>query len=218
MKKKATLTAQLYQTPTLQNCRFSDMMLKANNLNQAGFEHWLLCQGMPFGSLKKWWGDHGQRDFPHEGIDLCLYSGVDAQIRRLDETNQVPALANGKVKAIFTDYLGRAIVLAHEIMSTDGQRLLSVYAHTAPMPHIRVGTAVKEGEIIANIADTRTSKAKIIPHLHFSLALGSPALTYESFVWNVMRRPDRVTLLDPLQFIPIPFRLGRTDDAHCLAL
>ena len=218
MKERTPLMNQLSRTPTLRNCRLHDMMLEVNKLNHAGFKHWRLCPGMQFNGLQKWWGDHGKRDFPHEGIDICLYRDVDGQIIRLDDTSQVPAISNGTVKAIFTDYLGQAVVLAHEKVNTAEQRLLSVYAHTTPLPHITVGSAVKEGEILATLADTRHSKAKIIPHLHFSLALASPALTYENFVWNVMRRPDRITLLDPLLFIQMPFRLGRTDDTYCLGL
>ena len=218
LKELTPLVGKLSRTPTLQNCRFSEMMLMANQLHLAGFKRWWLCPGMQFNSLHKWWGDHGQRDFPHEGIDICLFEDINGQIKRLDETGRVPAIANGVVKAIFTDYLGQAVILAHERVNNANQQLLSVYAHTAPLPHITVGSAVKQGEILATLADTRTSKAKIIPHLHFSLALASPAVSYEDFVWNVMRRPDRVILLDPVQFIQIPFRLGPTDHAYCLAL
>lgn len=218
MKAKTQRLSQLAQTPTLRECRFAELLLKVNDLNQAGFEKWLFCPGMPFNDLKKWWGDHGQRDFPHEGVDLCLYRGIDSHIRRLDATGRVPAMGDGAVKALFTDYLGKAIIIEHERLPAQNWRLLSIYAHTNPSPGIGIGANIKEGDIIATLADTRLSKANIIPHLHFTLALASPFLSYEDFVWNVIRDPDRITLLDPLSHIHLPYRMCAPDNPYCLGL
>jgi len=52
---------------------FSEMLSEENALDQSRFESWIFCHGMLFNSPDKWWGDHGSRDYPHEGIDLCLY-------------------------------------------------------------------------------------------------------------------------------------------------
>jgi hypothetical protein len=55
--------------------------------------------------------------------------------------------------------------------------------------------------VIATIADTRRSKARILPHLHLPLSRPSPDLIYENFVWDIMRDPERVTLMDPMGVI-----------------
>jgi murein DD-endopeptidase MepM/ murein hydrolase activator NlpD len=192
----------------LRKTRFTRMMIQANNLNPANFESWLFCQGMLFGSPDKWWGDHGLRDFPHEGIDFCLYSDPSGQICRLNEQTRIPVMHDGLVQAMFTDYLGQAIVIEHEYGHHQNGKFLTVYAHTNPQDGIRPGVAVNEGDIIATIADTKHSKAKILPHLHLSFGLPSPALRYDPFVWDIMRDAGRITLLDPFDAI----------DWHCLKL
>jgi murein DD-endopeptidase MepM/ murein hydrolase activator NlpD len=97
-------------------------------------------------------------------------------------------------------------------------RFLSVYAHTKPRADVKIGTMVKEGDIIAKIADTKKSKANIIPHLHFSLGLQSPSLSYDPFVWNIMRNPELITLLDPLKVIDWPYQQLDPENLYCLEL
>jgi murein DD-endopeptidase MepM/ murein hydrolase activator NlpD len=125
---------------------------------------------------------------------------------------------DGVVKAIFTDYLGKAVIIEHETPESRNARFLSVYAHTKPRADVKIGVMVKAGDIIANIADTRRSKAKIIPHLHFSLGLPSPSLTYDPFVWNLMRNPDLIMLLDPLVAIDWPYQQIEPENPYCLEL
>ena len=87
-----------------------------------------------------------------------------------------PVMQDGVVQAIFLDYLGKAMIIEHETPESENKRFLSVYAHTQPRAKIKIGMMVKEGDIIATLADTRKSKSKIIPHLHFSLGLPSSSL------------------------------------------
>jgi murein DD-endopeptidase MepM/ murein hydrolase activator NlpD len=185
----------------LKKTRFTAMLIEANGFNPDDFQGWAFCPGMRFDSPDKWWGDHGQRDFPHEGIDFCLYEDAAGNLARVDETTLVPAMHNGVVKALFADYLGQAVVVEHDSIRGGGGRFLSVYAHTEPRDGIQPGAVVREGDIIATIADTRRSKAKILPHLHFSLGRPSPGFVYEPFVWNIMRDPGRVTLVDPIDLV-----------------
>lgn len=194
------------------------MMIQVNNLNRADFECWVFCPGMLFGSPDKWWGDRGLRDFPHEGIDFCLYADRSGRIHRLNEQTRIPVMHDGVVRAMFSDYLGQAIVIEHENEHDPNEKFLSVYAHTNPQDGIRAGVAVNEGDIIATIADTKQSKAKILPHLHFSLGLPSPALGYDPFVWNIMRDADRVTLLNPFDAIDWPCRELDAENPGCLGL
>lgn len=204
------------ETPlSLQESRYSEMLVSINGLARQGFEDWFFCPGMLFNSTKKWWGDHGLRDFPHEGVDVCLYRDRSGLVQRLGENNRIPSIADGTVKAIFIDYLGQALIVEHEEPGSGDRRFLSIYAHTRPRAGIQVGTIVKRGEIIANLAGTRRAKTAILPHLHFSLALPSPSLTYDAFHWNVMRNPEMVRLLDPTKSIDFPHRVMATDDALC---
>lgn len=183
------------------------MLIEANGLDPDDFRGWAFCPGMCFHSPDKWWGDYGRRDFPHEGIDLCLYQDADGQVRRLGENTRIPVMHAGLVKALFTDYLGQAVILEHKNVPGASGKLLSVYAHTKPLAGIEPGVTVKAGEVIATIADTSRSKAKILPHLHLSCGYPTPDLIYEPFVWNSMRDPRQVVLFDPLGAIDWPYRV-----------
>ncbi len=179
------------------------------------FKRWTFCQGMLFKSPDKWWGDHGFRDFPHEGIDLCQYEDDSGTIRRLDHTTRIPVMHDGEVRAIFKDYLGQAVIIEHKHPAGISGNFMSVYAHTKPISGIEVGAGVKRGDIIATIAGTGHSKANILPHLHFSLGIPSKSLSYEGFVWNVMRDPEMVNLVDPLAVIDWPHYELNAESLEC---
>lgn len=188
----------------LPNTRFTAKLIEANRLDPRDFQCWVFCPGMLFNAPDKWWGDHGRRDFPHEGIDFCLYRDRSGQVLRLDHNTCIPAMHDGCVRALFSDYLGQAVVIEHENAPSGGGRTIAVYAHTKPRDNIQPGVVVKEGEIIATIAGTGRSNAKILPHLHFSLGQPSPDIVYQPFVWNQMRDPGQVTLLNPQSVIDWP--------------
>jgi murein DD-endopeptidase MepM/ murein hydrolase activator NlpD len=218
MNRKDSLNSHPMKTVALKKTRFTKMLIEENGLDQNGFDSWIFCPGMLFNSSEKWWGDHGRRDYPHEGIDLCLYRDRSERTLRLDEKSRIPVMHDGVVKAIFTDYLGQAVIIEHETTESKNGRFLSVYAHIKPLAGVKIGIMVKEGDIIANIADTDKSKAKIIPHLHFSLGLPSSSLSYEPFVWNIMRNPGLITLLDPLETIDWPCQQLDPKNLYCLKL
>lgn len=73
------------------------MLIEVNGLDPDNFESWVFCPGMLFGSPDKWWGDLGRRDFPHEGIDFCLYADRSRQIQRLGEQTRIPVMHTGVV-------------------------------------------------------------------------------------------------------------------------
>jgi len=191
---------------------FTEMLIEVNRFDPDDFKHWVFCPGMLFNSPDKWWGDHGRRDFPHEGIDFCFYRGGSGKMLRLDEKTRIPVMHNGVVRAVFTDYLGRAVVIEHQNTQADGGNLLSAYAHTRPLDGIEPGVALKAGDVVATIADTRHSKANILPHLHFSLGRPAPDLAYDPFVWNDMRNPESVVLLNPLGLIDWPSQVLNSQD------
>ena len=215
MDSSNAINSESAKTMALSKSRFTKMLVKENALDQCGFESWVFCNGMLFNSPDKWWGDFGLRDFPHEGIDLCLFKDRALQIRRLDFTTRIPVMHDGVVRAIFKDYLGKAVIIEHEQTNTGSEKFVSMYAHTKPGAEIEVGTTVKEGDIIATIADTSNSTANILPHLHFSVGLPSESFFYEDFVWNRVRNPEMMTLLDPLPVIDYPYQALDTDSPDC---
>jgi murein DD-endopeptidase MepM/ murein hydrolase activator NlpD len=194
------------------------MLIEENAFDQSGFERWIFCRGMLFNSPDKWWGDHGRRDYPHEGIDLCLYKDRSGRIRQIDVNTRIPVIHDGVVKAMFKDYLGQAVVIEHENSGSNTARFISFYAHTKPRPAVEVGTIVKKGDIIATLADTSHSKSKIIPHLHLSLGIPSKSFSYDRFVWNTIRKPAMITLLDPLPVIDWPYQALDADNPACREL
>ena len=127
-------------------------------------------------------------------------------------------MQNGVIKAIFKDYLGQAIIIEHERIERNIGRFISFYAHTKLHASIEVGMMVKEGDIIATIADTSHSKAHIIPHLHFSLGRPSKSFSYDGFVWNAIRKPEKIILLDPLPVIDWPYQALDAGESVCREL
>ena len=218
MNPKNSFKSDLTKAISLEKSRFTAMLIEENALDQSGFERWVFCQGMLFNSPDKWWGDHGQRDYPHEGIDLCLYSDRSQEIRRIDEKTRIPVMHDGVVKAMFKDFLGKTVIIEHENSGSGAERFISMYAHTKPRSDIDIGVIVKEGNIIATLGDTSNSKSNIIPHLHFSLGLPSKAFSYDGFVWNTIRNPERIRLLDPLAVIDWPYQALDAANTICGAL
>jgi len=194
------------------------MIIEENALDQSGFRRWIFCQGMLFNSPHKWWGDLGRRDFPHEGIDLCLYRDGSRRIRRIDEKTRIPVMHDGVVKAMFKDYLGKTVVIEHENSDNKTGRFISLYAHTTPRCEIEVGVIVKKGDIIATLGDTGNAKSYIIPHLHFSLGVPSKSFSYDGFVWNTIRTPEMIILMDPLAIIDWPYQELDAGDPICREL
>lgn len=186
---------------------FTRLIVEANRIDPENFQTWAFRKEMLFNAPGKWWGDLGQRDFPHEGIDLCLYCNRSGEVCRLGHKTRIPVMNDGVVKAVFKDYLGQAIVIEHTFAQEKIGRFISAYAHTVPQKGIAPGARVHRGDIIAHIADTRMSKAKIHPHLHFSIGRPSGTPAYDNFVWNMMRDPELVTLLDPLEIMDPPFQV-----------
>jgi murein DD-endopeptidase MepM/ murein hydrolase activator NlpD len=212
------LNSDLTKSMSVKKFRFTEMLIEENNLDQSGFESWIFCNGMLFNSPDKWWGDYGRRDYPHEGVDLCLYRDRSGGIDHIDEKTRIPVMQNGVIKAISEDYLGQAIIIEHESIESNLGRFISFYAHTKPHADLEVGMMVREGDIIATIADTNHSKAHIIPHLHFSLGRPSESFSYDEYLWSAIRKPEKIILLDPLSVIDWPYQALDAGERVCREL
>ena len=171
----------------LEKYHFTVLLLKANGIESDEFASWIFHPGMLFNPPLKWWGDGGRRDFPHEGVDFCLYGDTGGGVKRLGPETRIPVMQSGVVRGVFSDYLGRTLLVKHEGRTADSNALISFYAHIRPLDGIQPGVRLNPGDPLATIVDTDGSKAKILPHLHYKLGVASTDLVYEGFVWNDMR-------------------------------
>lgn len=187
--------------------RFTEVLLESNGIDRNDFQCWIFASGMLFNSPDKWWGDLGRRDFPHEGIDFCFHRHCSGKIVHIGNNIRIPAMNDGVVRAIFSDYLGQAVIVEHQNMQENTGKLVSIYAHTTPLDHVQKGFPVKQGDIFAVIANTRRSKANILPHLHYTVGRTEQDLDWDQFVWNDMRAPHCFSLLDPLSAIDLDYEV-----------
>ena len=156
---------------------------------------------MLFNTLDKWWGDQGKRDNPHEGVDLHLYKDRQDQIRRLDDKTKIPVMYDGVVVNIIDDFLGKSVIMEHRLPDDDYRRFCTIYGHTSPYDTLQAGSIVREGDIIATLAEARKPNANIFSHLHISLGWPSKDIAYERLDWETIGTQNTLVLMDPLHVI-----------------
>ena len=189
------------RTPSLNNSRFTEFLIRENAFDTGGFNGWVFCPGMLFNSTTKWWGDQDKRNTPHEGLDLCFYQDREDTILCLDEQTKVPVIYDGMVVRIIDDFLGKSVIIEHLFSDFHNNRLCTIYGHTIPEENLHVGKIVKAGEVIATLADAKMSKTNIFSHLHISLGWTAKGISYDRLDWRNIGTPNTLTLLDPLQVI-----------------
>jgi hypothetical protein len=194
-------------TPSLSKTRFTEYLIQENTLDEHGFEEWIFSPGMLFNAPDKWWGDQGKRDKSHEGLDLCLYRDRRGKIRRLDKKTKIPVIYDGIVVGIVNDFLGKSVIIEHDLTDSDNHRFCSIYGHLSPHKDLHVGRTVKEGDIIATLADSNNSKVKTLSHLHISLGWTSKFISYDKLDWKTIGAPNTLTLMDPLYVIGWHYRV-----------
>jgi hypothetical protein len=204
---KITSEYSQFQSPA--QTRFTEFLIRENDLVNDDFDCWLFHPGMLFDSPDKWWDDLGKRNTPHEGLDLCWYRVPDGRIHCLDDKTRVPVLYDGVIVAIVNDFLGRSVIVEHPYGASDNLGLCSIYGHTNPSDNLQIGKSVKSGEILATISDSSRSKSGIQPHLHISLGLTDKFISYERFDWKTIASWDMLTLLDPLFILDRPYLVSR---------
>ncbi len=181
--------------------RFNEYVLRANRLDAAGFEQWVFYPGMLFDSLESWWGTGTSRAKCHEGIDICLFTDTQGHQLRLDHTACIPVMYDGQLVKIADDYIAQSIFVQHDSYDDTGRQLYTVYAHTDPYPQLTEGSMLCEGDIIATIADGVQQKAKMLSHVHVSVAWVPRYVSYEKLTWNTLGDKQIVRLVDPLEVI-----------------
>jgi murein DD-endopeptidase MepM/ murein hydrolase activator NlpD len=179
---------------------FTESLINKNALKGNKFKEWIFSPGMLFGSIEKWW-DAGKRDKPHEGLDLCFYADLEQKILHFTEDLKIPAIFNGVVAGIIEDFLGKSIIIKHNISAGSGRPFFSIYGHVIPERSINEGTMIRQGDVIALLAGTGKSKAKIFPHLHVSLGFIIEGIPFRKLNWDTVGDPKIFSLLDPMQII-----------------
>ena len=188
-------------TPPLSKTRFTEFLVRENSLGECGFEEWIFYPGMLFNAPDKWWGDQGKRDKPNEGLDLFLYRDQLDRILHLNKKTKIPVMYDGVVVGIVNDFLGKSVIMEHGFAAKDNRKFCTIYGHTNPHDGIHVGRVVKQGDIIATLADAGRSKTGISTHLHISVGWISRPVSYDLLDWETIGAPDVMTLLDPLNVI-----------------
>ena len=178
---------------------FTDHFIRGNGFED--FKEWLLCPEMLMDASEKWWGDFGIRDVRHPGLDLCCYRTSNDEIVYLDGHTKIPAMYNGILVGVINDFLGKSLILKHSIPGTEVEDFLTLYGHTHPEQSIHIGKVYKEGETIARVAETDSSRSGVRPHLHITMGQLSKSVLYDKLNWENMSDPETMTLIDPLQVI-----------------
>jgi murein DD-endopeptidase MepM/ murein hydrolase activator NlpD len=182
--------------------QFSEVLVSSNALDKRGFHEWAFYPGMLFLSWDKWWGNGGKRDRLHEGVDFCFYKDREGITHHVTDTPlAIPVLYEGRVVNVVEDYIGASLFVLHDIYDNKGNQLYTLYGHTDPSEEVTRGASVKEGSIIATIADSGKKKAKMSSHLHLSIAWISPTYPHERLNWKTLADHGTVLLLNPLPVI-----------------
>jgi len=99
-------------------------------------------------------------------------------ILRLGEKDKVPIIYDDIVVGIVDDFLGKSVIIEHLFSDFDNNRLCTIYGYTIPEDNLHVGKIVKQGDVIATLADSIKSQINIFPHLHISLGWTSKEISY----------------------------------------
>ena len=185
---------------------FSEVLIHSPVLQGHGFREWVFYPGMLFGSRDGWWGSGGSRDCPHEGVDLCLYRDNRGTIRHLPHAAlAIPVLYDGTVVNVVEDYIGTSLFVLHDTHDAEGNQLCTIYGHTDPVADMECGVLLREGSIIATIADAGKKKVKMSSHLHLSIAWIAPPYPHGRLDWKYLAQGESALLVNPLPVISSPY-------------
>jgi len=181
--------------------KFSEYLVEYNGLNKRGFKEWAFYPGMLFRSHEKWWGNRGKREWPHEGLDMCVYRDESGTTRTLDVHTKIPVIYEGKIVRIIDDFIGKTLCVTHNIHDGRGNILLSIYGHIEPGDGMSEGAEIREGAMVALIKDVHKKKEKMLPHVHISIAWIPQSLCYDELDWDTISNARFVVLMNPIDFI-----------------
>lgn len=183
----------------------SEFCSRVAAMNKLSVETWLLYPGMHFGEQRIWWGDHGRRAAPHEGLDLCRYRSGDGSVQEIPPGTLIPLLWDGEIAGITDDFLGRSVFVRHPRPGEGDRRLYSIYGHLIPEVTLVPGLQLRAGEVVGSLAPGRRKISGPPPHLHLSTALIPGNFPRERLSWDMTASEDAALFIDPLSMIDGPF-------------
>jgi murein DD-endopeptidase MepM/ murein hydrolase activator NlpD len=183
---------------------FHRRLISTNDLGHQEFKEWSFRPGMLFDAKHKWWGNRGVRSTPHEGLDIAFFNTATCEMRRLPIRAKVPAIFDGEIIKVSSDFLGKSIFVRLKLPRTKTPHLFTIYAHTEPYPGIETGLQITEGDIIATVAETGRIGVPVPSHLHVSLAWIPDGLSLEMLDWKYISDRNGLILLDPLPILNLP--------------
>lgn len=188
-------------TTYLKTTCFSSNLAEVNGYDDLGFAEWVFHPGMLFYASERWWGDGGNRDRAHEGLDFRFYRDSVGCKHCLDEHTKIPVMYDGDIVKIDEDFMGKSVYISHDSHDENGYRLCTIYSHTRPNKGLYIGKKLREGDIIATIAHRWTKKVTMPPHLHITVAWISQSITGENLDWKTINDCSAVILMDPLEIL-----------------
>lgn len=177
--------------------QYLDSIARINKLGNGGKVQWHFYSGMLFSSWDKWWADFGERASAHEGIDITYFKHQSGSINCLNSGTMVPALGNGRIINICSDFLGQTLVVEHNQTASSEYRLIYTYAHILPDKHLKCDDIIPKDHVIGQIcAPQKTSQPP--PHLHFSSFLIPFTIPCSKLDWNLFSKADEIIKINPL--------------------
>jgi murein DD-endopeptidase MepM/ murein hydrolase activator NlpD len=182
---------------------FQDSLVLCNSVLGQEFAAWVFSPGMLFGARRKWWGDEGDRETPHEGLDLCFYRTHKGTILALAPGALIPSAFDGLVVKVSVDFLGKSLFIRHDGITAGRESLMTIFGHTAPVEGLEVGSRLTGGQVIGSVAEPKPGQ-RVPPHLHVSTAWVSNAITDSELDWDKIAGSEHLRLIDPLTMLQLP--------------
>ncbi len=186
---------------------FQDRFLALNRAD--GFKTWTFYRGMLFLSHEKWWGSGGPRSTPHEGIDLCFYSDQEDEHFTVKAGMKVPSPYSGSVVKIVPDFIAQSVFLRHGEIAKAGAHLFTMFGHVDPEPGLQLRSDIKDGRVLATIADASTRHNSVPSHLHISQAWIDDSMPLDAITWERIM-DKRIALIDPLKALRLTHVIEET--------
>lgn len=178
---------------------FGRRLAEINGLDRQGFLCWLLSPGTKFLDRQKWWQMPENRPAPHEGLDFCRFLTKRGEVAGFPKCSLVTVMFAGKVVSVFDDFLGKSVLIGHDIGETGGYRLHSICAHLVTDRPLAAGEEVQEGTVLGRMAPT---EGKSIPaHLHLSTIWLPGKAGNAEITWKQINSGNAGKLCDPLEFL-----------------
>ncbi|MBT3176244.1 MAG: hypothetical protein HOG03_01245 [Desulfobacula sp.] len=184
--------------------RFSDYLDLISNVNDLPCDlensqkvQWLFYCGMLFSSKDKWWGDFKFRHAFHEGIDITYYRRHPGKIHSFNDSFKVPAMEDGIILNICSDFLGQTLVVEHKNLRSSNKRVVFVYSHIILEKALRIGHGIIKKQVISRVCDTHKNP-QLPPHLHFSCFEIPKKILLRHLDWSIFPSHPDINQINPV--------------------